>query len=127
MVNLNKLTCNESLINLHIFSSLFIFPGNPYPITTIQWRTTEDYLVFGYSDDSAYVWQMQTAHLDRVLHGENARDVLEDDRWPLNRISSTTIQKSGGNSSKQTVSIKSIMSNDNGKIVKKGKLRLSVY
>lgn len=75
----------------------------------------EDYLVFGYSDDSAFVWQMQTAHLDRVLHGESARDVLKDDRWPLNRISSTTIQKSGGNSSKQTVSIRSIMSNDNGK------------
>lgn len=96
-------------------TSLFIFPGNPYPLTTIQWRTTEDYLVFGYSDESVYVWQMQTAHLDRVLHGKTAHDVLEDDRWPINRVSSTTIQKSGGSSSKQTVSIRSIMSSDNGK------------
>lgn len=93
---------------------MFIFPGNPYPLTTIQWRTTEDYLVFGYSDDSLYVWQMQTAHLDRVLHGKNARDVLEDDRWPINRVSCSTIQKSGGSSSKQTVLIRSIMSSDNG-------------
>ncbi|CAO3613085.1 unnamed protein product [Mucor hiemalis] len=102
-----------ALISVDSMTCLFIFPGNPYPLTSIQWRTLEDYLVFGYSDDSAFVWQMQTAHLDRVLHGESARDVLKDDRWPLNRISSTTIQKSGGNSSKQTVSIRSIMSNDN--------------
>jgi hypothetical protein len=97
--------------------SLFIFPGNPFSLTTIQWRTTEDYLVFGYNDDSAFIWQMQTAHLDRVLHGKSARDVLEDDRWPLNRISPSTIQKSGGNTSKQTVFIRSIMSNDNGKYI----------
>jgi hypothetical protein len=57
---------------------------------------------------------MQTAHLDRVLHGKNALDVLEDDRWPINRITASTIQKSGGNNNKQTVSIRSIMTNDNG-------------
>lgn len=100
--------------------SLFIFPGNPFPLTAIQWRTTEDYLVFGYNDDSAFVWQMQTAHLDRVLHGKNARDVLEDDRWPLNHISVSTIQRFGGNTSKQTVSIRSIMSSDNGRAEKRG-------
>lgn len=60
--------------------------------------------------------QMQTAHLDRVLHGKSAHDVLEDDRWPINRINASTIQKSGGNSNKQTVSIRSIVANDNGNI-----------
>lgn len=103
-----------AVVILILYYSLFIFPGNPYPLTTIQWRTTEDYLVFGYSDESVYVWQMQTAHLDRILRGKTARDVLEDDRWPINRVSSSTIQKSGGSSSKQTVLIRSIMSSDNG-------------
>ncbi|KAG2228566.1 hypothetical protein INT48_008735 [Thamnidium elegans] len=102
-----------ALISVDSMTCLFIFPGNPFPLTTIQWRTTEDYLVFGYNDDSVFVWQMQTAHLDRVLHGKNARDVLEDDRWPINRVSSSTTQKPGGSISKQTVSIRSIMSNDN--------------
>lgn len=57
---------------------------------------------------------MQTAHLDRVLHGKNARDVLEDDRWPSNHIATSITQKSGGNNSKQTATIRSIVANDNG-------------
>lgn len=59
--------------------------------------------------------QMQTAHLDRVLHGKNARDVLEDDRWPSNQIATPVAQKSAGNNSKQTATIRSILANDNGK------------
>lgn len=58
---------------------------------------------------------MQTAHLDRVLHGKNARDVLEDDRWPSNHITAPITQKSAGNNAKQTATIRSIMANDNGK------------
>ncbi|KAL7310276.1 hypothetical protein PS15m_009794 [Mucor circinelloides] len=102
-----------ALISVDSMTCLFIFPGNPYPLTTIQWRTTEDYLVFGYNDGSVYVWQMQTAHLDRVLHGKNARDVLEDDRWPSNQITAPITQKSAGNNAKQTATIRSIMANDN--------------
>lgn len=102
-----------ALISVDSMTCLFIFPGNPYPLTTIQWRTTEDYLVFGYNDESVYVWQMQTAHLDRVLYGKNARDVLEDDRWPSNHITTSITQKAGGNNAKQTATIRSIMANDN--------------
>lgn len=57
---------------------------------------------------------MQTAHLDRVLYGKNARDVLEDDRWPSNHITTSITQKAGGNNAKQTATIRSIMANDNG-------------
>ncbi|GAN10288.1 conserved hypothetical protein [Mucor ambiguus] len=102
-----------ALISVDSMTCLFIFPGNPYPLTTIQWRTIEDYLVFGYNDGSVYVWQMQTAHLDRVLHGKNARGVLEDDRWPSNQIATPIAQKSAGNNSKQTATMRSIMANDN--------------
>lgn len=63
---------------------------------------------------------MQTAHLDRVLHGKNARDVLEDDRWPSNHITTSITQKLGGNNSKQTATIRSIVANDNG-------IKISVY
>ncbi|KAI8637841.1 hypothetical protein BD408DRAFT_374442 [Parasitella parasitica] len=102
-----------ALISVDSMACLFIFPGNPYPLTTIQWRTTEDYLVLGYNDGSVYVWQMQTAHLDRVLHGKNARDVLEDDRWPSNDIAAFSSQKPNSSSSKQTATIRSITANDN--------------
>lgn len=57
---------------------------------------------------------MQTAHLDRVLHGKNTRDIMEDSRWPINRI---TIPKSSSskNQSRQIVQVKSIVSNDSSK------------
>ncbi|KAG1156532.1 hypothetical protein G6F37_007520 [Rhizopus arrhizus] len=100
-----------ALISVDSMSCLFIFPGHSHPLTTIQWRTVEDYLVLGYSDDTAFVWQMQTAHLDRVLHGKNTRDIMEDSRWPINRI---TIPKSSSskNQSRQIIQVKSIVSND---------------
>lgn len=39
--------------------SLFMFPGHAYPLSAIQWRTAEDYLVLGYSDEAAFVWQVR--------------------------------------------------------------------
>jgi hypothetical protein len=59
--------------------------------------------------------KMQTTHLDRVLNGKNTRDVLEDDRWPVNHITPRLVQKSSTNGTKQTASIRSVMSNDIGK------------
>lgn len=36
-----------------------MFPGHAYPLSAIQWRTAEDYLVLGYSDEAAFVWQVR--------------------------------------------------------------------
>lgn len=38
--------------------SLYIIPGYAYPLTSIQWRVAEDYVLFGYSDDTVFVWQV---------------------------------------------------------------------
>lgn len=43
---------------------------------TIKWRPLDDFLVIGCSDGTVYVWQMETGHLDRVLHGMLAEEVL---------------------------------------------------
>ncbi|KAG0174802.1 hypothetical protein DFQ30_002724 [Apophysomyces sp. BC1015] len=101
-----------ALISVDSMNCLFIFPGHPCPLTTIQWRILEDYLVLGYSDETVFVWQMQTAHLDRVLTGKSAKDVLEDDRWPVNHLKSSSSLKL--NHTKQTVTLRSISSNVNG-------------
>ncbi|KAI8979974.1 hypothetical protein BDB01DRAFT_837012 [Pilobolus umbonatus] len=100
-----------ALISIDSMTCLFIFPGYSFPLTTIQWRTAEDYLIMGYSDNSVFVWQMQTAHLDRILTGKTATDVLADDRWPTNTINSILASKSVTSASKQTVSVRSIVSN----------------
>lgn len=40
-----------------------------FPIVTIKWRPLDDFMIVGCSDGAVYVWQMETGHLDRVLHG----------------------------------------------------------
>ncbi|KAK6634491.1 hypothetical protein RUM43_011892 [Polyplax serrata] len=47
-----------------------------FPVVTIKWRPLDDFLIVGCSDGTVYVWQMETGHLDRVLHGISAEEVL---------------------------------------------------
>ncbi|KAI8142674.1 hypothetical protein BJV82DRAFT_613847 [Fennellomyces sp. T-0311] len=99
-----------ALISVDSMSCLFIFPSHPYPLSAIQWRTAEDYLVLGYSDETSYVWQLATGYLDRVLHGKSSKQVFDDDRWPINQVSASTSKPSNGN--KQNVNIRSIASHN---------------
>lgn len=41
-----------------------------FPVVSIKWRPLDDFLIVGCSDGTVYVWQMETGHLDRVLHGK---------------------------------------------------------
>ncbi|XP_008202194.1 WD repeat-containing protein 7 isoform X5 [Nasonia vitripennis] len=47
-----------------------------FPVVTIKWRPYDDFMIVGCSDGAVYVWQMETGHLDRVLHGIIAEEVL---------------------------------------------------
>ncbi|KAK9744711.1 WD domain, G-beta repeat [Popillia japonica] len=47
-----------------------------FPVTTIKWRPLDDFMIIGCSDGTVYVWQMETGHLDRVLQGIAAEEVL---------------------------------------------------
>ncbi|XP_072937489.1 WD repeat-containing protein 7 isoform X3 [Epargyreus clarus] len=47
-----------------------------FPVVTIKWRPADDFMVVGCSDGTVHVWQMETGHLDRVLHGMIAEEVL---------------------------------------------------
>lgn len=42
---------------------------------SIKWRPLDDFLIVGCSDGTVYVWQMETGHLDRVLHGKFIRNL----------------------------------------------------
>jgi len=48
-----------------------------FPVTSIKWKPLDDFLLVGCSDGSVYVWQMESGHLDRVVSGMAAQDVLE--------------------------------------------------
>lgn len=47
-----------------------------FPVVSIKWRPLDDFLIIGCSDGTVYVWQMETGHLDRVLHGMLAEEVM---------------------------------------------------
>ena len=47
-----------------------------FPVVTIKWRPLDDFLIVGCSDGSSYIWQMESGHLDRVVHGTAAEEIL---------------------------------------------------
>ncbi|VDP07232.1 unnamed protein product [Soboliphyme baturini] len=65
-----------ALLNLKERRCVLLASRHYYPVKNIYWRTSDDYLIVECEDRSAYVWQIETGHLDRVLTGLNAELVL---------------------------------------------------
>ncbi|ORZ11171.1 hypothetical protein BCR42DRAFT_421704 [Absidia repens] len=97
-----------ALISVDSMTCLYIIPGYTYPLVQIQWRPSEDYVLFAYSDDAVFVWQLKAGHLDRILSGKTSKQVMADSRWPSNRIQSSS-RKTNANTN-HTVHTKSILS-----------------
>ncbi|XP_052817918.1 WD repeat-containing protein 7-like isoform X2 [Mya arenaria] len=49
-----------------------------FPVQCIRWRPLDDFMVVSCSDGTVYVWQMETGHLDRVVHGLTAEEILNN-------------------------------------------------
>ena len=73
-------------------------------MATIKWRPLNDFLVVGCTDGSTYVWQMETGHLDRVVHGNAADEILA----ACDDVASTSLS-SGENEPKQHQPPKKVM------------------
>ncbi|XP_055385792.1 WD repeat-containing protein 7 [Condylostylus longicornis] len=65
-----------TLLSLQERKCICLASRHLFPVMTIKWRPSDDFLIVGCSDGTAYVWQMETGHLDRVLHGMLAEEVL---------------------------------------------------
>ncbi|XP_022084868.1 WD repeat-containing protein 7-like isoform X1 [Acanthaster planci] len=66
-----------ALLSLRERKCIMLASRHLFPIKTIKWRPTEDFLVVGCEDGSVFVWQMETGHLDRIAQGVTAEDILE--------------------------------------------------
>ncbi|KAG9060821.1 WD repeat-containing protein 7 [Linnemannia hyalina] len=75
--------CSARIWNIDIY----LFGGYEHALVSIQWRPPEDYIVLWHADETAFVWQMQTGHLDRIVKGETARAIMADSRWKVCEIS----------------------------------------
>ncbi|KAK5817079.1 hypothetical protein F5H01DRAFT_190815 [Linnemannia elongata] len=76
-----------AIISIEEMSCIYLFGGYEHALVSIQWRPPEDYIVLWHADETAFVWQMQTGHLDRIVRGETARAIMADSRWKVCEIS----------------------------------------
>ncbi|KAF9934508.1 hypothetical protein FBU30_001649 [Linnemannia zychae] len=76
-----------AIISIEEMSCIYLFGGYEHALVSIQWRPPEDYIVLWHADETAFIWQMQTGHLDRIVKGETARAIMEDSRWKVCEIS----------------------------------------
>lgn len=65
-----------ALVSLKERKCVMLASRHLFPIAVVKWRPFDDFMVVGCSDGSVYVWQMETGHLDRVLQGLSAEEVL---------------------------------------------------
>uniref|UniRef100_A0A336LGZ9 CSON011489 protein n=1 Tax=Culicoides sonorensis TaxID=179676 RepID=A0A336LGZ9_CULSO len=65
-----------ALLSLQERKCITLASRHLFPVTSIKWRPFDDFLIVGCSDGTVYIWQMETGHLDRVLHGMLAEEVL---------------------------------------------------
>ncbi|XP_030827791.1 WD repeat-containing protein 7 isoform X2 [Strongylocentrotus purpuratus] len=83
--NARVLTCvctvasdhSVALLSLRDRKCMLLASRHLFPIRHIKWRPAEDFLIVGLEDNSVFVWQMETGHLDRVAEGSTAEDMLE--------------------------------------------------
>lgn len=52
-----------ALLSLRDRKCIMLASRHLFPIKTIKWRPTEDFLVVGCEDGSVFVWQMETGRL----------------------------------------------------------------
>ncbi|XP_054161861.1 WD repeat-containing protein 7-like isoform X2 [Oppia nitens] len=65
-----------ALLSLKERKCIMLASRHLFPIHTIKWRPLDDFMIVGCVDGSVYVWQMETGHLDRVVHGIIAEEIL---------------------------------------------------
>ncbi|KAI8500808.1 WD repeat-containing protein 7, partial [Branchiostoma belcheri] len=81
-----------SLLSLRERKALLLAGRHLFPVQVIKWRPADDFLVVGCLDNTVYVWQMETGHLDRVESGSVAQDILNAcDETILPSESTTTL------------------------------------
>ena len=65
-----------ALLSLKERKCVMLASRHLFPINVIKWRPLDDFMVVGCCDGSVYVWQMETGHLDRVVQGIIAEEIL---------------------------------------------------
>uniref|UniRef100_A0A914PX59 Uncharacterized protein n=1 Tax=Panagrolaimus davidi TaxID=227884 RepID=A0A914PX59_9BILA len=66
-----------ALLSLKEKKCILLASRQIFPIIDIHWRPLDDLMMVRCTDDSLYVWQMETANLDRIVTGLIAEEIIE--------------------------------------------------
>eukprot|EP01135_Chromosphaera_perkinsii_P004091 Nk52_evm10s269 gene=Nk52_evmTU10s269 len=120
---LKDLFCSVSedhCIGIYSFEQLrciHLVGGHAFPVRTVRWRVSDEFLVVGCTDGTVYVWQLDTGVLDRVVNGALGEDILkncdqsnvydEDHKSisPLNSIELNSVKMSASEAPLQVISL----------------------
>lgn len=47
-----------------------------FPVHQVKWRPLDDFLIVQTQDETVFVWQIETGHLDRMVKGATAEEIL---------------------------------------------------
>ncbi|KND01153.1 uncharacterized protein SPPG_04244 [Spizellomyces punctatus DAOM BR117] len=63
-------------IDLEDLRCCYRLTGHSHEIDSVHWRTLDEILVVACVDGTAYIWQLKTGHLDRIISGSDVDDIL---------------------------------------------------
>ncbi|GMT20536.1 hypothetical protein PFISCL1PPCAC_11833 [Pristionchus fissidentatus] len=65
-----------ALLNVRDLKCQLLAARHPAPIDVIRFRPLDDYMLVRLKDGDVYVWQLETASLDRIASGMTASDMM---------------------------------------------------
>uniref|UniRef100_A0A7E4VMZ0 WD_REPEATS_REGION domain-containing protein n=1 Tax=Panagrellus redivivus TaxID=6233 RepID=A0A7E4VMZ0_PANRE len=68
---------SAALLSLKENRCVLLASRQSFPIIEIKWRPLDDFMLIRCEDECVYVWQMETANLDRIVTGLVSEDVME--------------------------------------------------
>ncbi|VBB32022.1 unnamed protein product, partial [Acanthocheilonema viteae] len=67
---------SAALLSLKENKCLLLASRQLFPIVDVKWRPLDNFLLLKCEDETVYVWQMDTACLERIVNGQMAEEIL---------------------------------------------------
>uniref|UniRef100_A0AC34RE37 Uncharacterized protein n=2 Tax=Panagrolaimus sp. JU765 TaxID=591449 RepID=A0AC34RE37_9BILA len=68
---------SAALLSLKENKCIVLASRQAFPIVEVKWRPLDDFMLLRCEDECVYVWQMETANLDRIVTGLVSEEIME--------------------------------------------------
>ncbi|VDN07727.1 unnamed protein product [Thelazia callipaeda] len=67
---------SAALFSLKELKCILLASRQSFPIVDVKWRPLDDFLLLKCEDETVYIWQMETASLERIVSGQMSEDII---------------------------------------------------